>query len=63
MFAKITEEAAVAGNAAGIDALFAETDRAMTLQEAMDQKTTEKNIKKTTEQAMRLYLAAKKENY
>ena len=58
-----TEDAAVACNAAGIDAFFAVTDRAMTLQEAMDQKTTEKNIKKTTEQAMRLYLAAKKENY
>ena len=56
-----TEDAAVACNAAGIDAFFAVTDRAMTLQEAMDQKTTEKNIKKTTEQAMRLYLAAKKE--
>lgn len=58
-----TEDAAVACNQAGIDAFFAVTDRAMTLQEAMDQKTTEKNIKKTTEQAMRLYLAAKKENY
>lgn len=56
-----TEDEAVACNQAGIDAFFAVTDRAMTLQEAMDQKTTEKNIKKTAEQAMRLYLAAKKE--
>ncbi len=56
-----TEDAAAACNGAGIDAFFAVTDRAMTLQEAMDQKTTEKNIKKTTEQAMRLFLAAKKQ--
>lgn len=41
-------------NAAGIDAIFAVTDKAMSLEEAMDKETTKKNIRKTVTQIFNL---------
>ncbi|MPM38383.1 Glycerate 3-kinase [bioreactor metagenome] len=49
----VSDDACLCNNA-GIDSIFAVADKAMSLEEAMDRETTQKNIKKTVIQIFNL---------